>query len=180
MEKQQYNEELKTINYIAQQNGYNKAEINKVHSKVKNSLNQKDAQQNTSEIKHYLSVEYNDKIGNVCQNVLRKYNCTVAFKTNNTIGSKITERKKEDDPYRGSGVYRLRCDDCDSLYIGQTGREFKTRYKEHMRALTHPDRESKFADHLIEFDHSYTGMEENMTILKSCKKGKRLNRQKKL
>ena len=30
-----------------------------------------------------------------------------------------------------SDVYKLNCNDCDAVYIGQTGRSFKKRHKEH-------------------------------------------------
>ena len=58
------------------------------------------------------------------------------------------------------------CEDCDSFYFGQTGRTFRTQYKEHMGSLrklqsndekmevTQIDSISAFADHLVENNHS--------------------------
>ena len=34
-----------------------------------------------------------------------------------------------------SGVYRLWCDSCPAIYIGQTSRQFSTRLSEHLRAF---------------------------------------------
>lgn len=50
-----------------------------------------------------------------------------------------------------SGVYNLQCSDCDSVYIGQTGRSFVSLYKEHLFTFInkHPDK-SQFAKRLLE------------------------------
>ena len=176
MEVQDYQNELNIINFIGHKNGYSKTEIEKVHSRVKYRItNGKDQQ--LEENRTYASVEYHSKIGNIFQNTLKRFNCTVSFKTNNTLGSKVTrDENKDSDPYSTSGVYKITCNECDCRYIGQTGREFKTRFKEHIRALRSPETDSTFAEHLIESNHTYTGIKENMSIIKKCKKGKRLNR----
>lgn len=71
-----------------------------------------------------------------------------------------------------TGIYRLNCGDCPSFYIGQTGRDFKTRFKEHMPSR-HTD--SNYAKHLVETGHSCHGMETNMEVLKICSKGKMMD-----
>ena len=61
-----------------------------------------------------------------------------------------------------SDVYKLNCNDCDAVYIGQTGRSFKKRHKEHEASLrqlirnqpTNPDFTSAFTNHLYSLDHS--------------------------
>lgn len=35
--------------------------------------------------------------------------------------------------YDSSGVHQLACQDCPKRYVGQIGRTFKARYKEHVR-----------------------------------------------
>ena len=65
------------------------------------------------------------------------------------------------DPINRSGVYMLECNDCEAIYIGQTGRSFKIRYSEHIKSLrqlqlsnTPFDSTSSFADHLINDNHT--------------------------
>ena len=31
-----------------------------------------------------------------------------------------------------TGIYKLTCNNCDEIYIGQTGRPFKERFSEHL------------------------------------------------
>ena len=35
-----------------------------------------------------------------------------------------------------SGVYRVECEECDSFYVGQTGRALATRFHEHKTKTT--------------------------------------------
>jgi hypothetical protein len=32
-------------------------------------------------------------------------------------------------------VYKIKCTDCGGAYIGQTGRKFRVRFKEHIRDI---------------------------------------------
>ncbi|KAI8426712.1 hypothetical protein MSG28_014418 [Choristoneura fumiferana] len=79
----------------------------------------------------------------------------VAFKTNNSLYSKLCNHKEKVDKGTRSGVYKLTCNDCSKVYVGQTGRSFNARFKEHVSAYRneHPDK-SNFAKHLLELNHS--------------------------
>jgi hypothetical protein len=50
-----------------------------------------------------------------------------------------------------SGVYQVECTGCDAVYIGQTKRCLKTRYKEHYSSirLNHPEK-SNIARHVLQ------------------------------
>jgi hypothetical protein len=43
--------------------------------------------------------------------------------------------ENRNDKYNLSGVYQLQCADCPLKYIGQTGRIFEIRFKEHIRNI---------------------------------------------
>lgn len=58
------------------------------------------------------------------------------------------------------------------FYIGQTGRTFKDRFKEH---IPKPNSKSTYAQHLINNNHNYTDFETNLQTLHICKKGKILD-----
>jgi hypothetical protein len=51
------------------------------------------------------------------------------------------------------------------MYTGQTGRPFKTRFKEHMRDFKYNNRRSTVAQHLLENGHAIGKMEEIMKII---------------
>ena len=72
------------------------------------------------------------------------------------------------------GLYKLNCSNFSKFYIGQTGRSFKQRYIEHTKPL-HTATESKFANHLIEANHTYKNIDNNMNILHVHTKGRKLD-----
>jgi hypothetical protein len=75
---------------------------------------------------------------------VKKYNINIAFKTNtntfNTLGKVLTKglRKSNDsDAFEKCGVYKSKCGSCSGVYEGQTGRNFKTRFKKHISDIMH-------------------------------------------
>ena len=67
------------------------------------------------------------------------------------------------------------CLDCNKKYVGQTGRSFRTRYREHHRDFKYNGRNSKYTQHLIENGHSIGPINKSMTILHTINKGKMMD-----
>ena len=88
------------------------------------------------------------------------------FKTTNSL-RKLLSPSLNTPPqqHNRSGIYKLKCNDCNKFYIGKTGRTFITRFKEHTRAITHPNTHSTFAEHIINTNHTYTNIDNNLDIL---------------
>ena len=59
----------------------------------------------------------------------------------NRISSDQTQRREKADQSR---VYKVTCGQCDSVYIGETGRKFSTRMKKHAKSKAKRDDESLF------------------------------------
>jgi hypothetical protein len=74
-----------------------------------------------------------------------------------------------------SGVYKLTCPECNKAYIGQTGRPFALRFREHLRDYTHAHNKSKFAQHLLDHHHSISPMNTIMNTIHITIKGRMLN-----
>ena len=66
--------------------------------------------------------------------------------------------------FNENGVYSLKCPDCNMRYVGQTGRTFHTRYKEHYRDYKQNNKSSKYAQHLTENRHSIEKMGSHIGI----------------
>jgi hypothetical protein len=49
----------------------------------------------------------------------------------------------------------LQCNECPKRYIGQTGRTFEIRYKEHIRDIENNEPNSKYAQHILDTTHEY-------------------------
>ena len=95
-----------------------------------------------------------------CKNICRRYGVEVYFKGGRTIRDILAHPKDKDTILKKSGViYKYSCGrvDCGEEYIGESGRTFGERYREHMRSP------SPIMDH-----HNTTGHEvslDNFTIV---------------
>ena len=87
----------------------------------------------------------------------------------------MTVKTQLPNKFSSSGVYKLTCPDCHKAYVGQTGRQFYTRYKEHKSAFYHSSCTSNFAQHLHDNAHSFGPLDNIMQVLHQHKKGIHLN-----
>jgi hypothetical protein len=69
----------------------------------------------------------------------------------------------------------MECQDCSLKYIGQTGRTFHDRYKEHVRAIRNNNNNSGYSNHILNTGHAYGTINDTMNIIKTAKKGRHLN-----
>jgi hypothetical protein len=73
-----------------------------------------------------------------------------------------------------SGIYKLTCPDCNKAYIGQIGRPFAFRFREHFRYYIY-DYKSKFAQHLLGHHHSIGPINTIKDTLPITTKGRMIN-----
>jgi hypothetical protein len=59
--------------------------------------------------------------------------------------------------------------------VGQTGRDFKTRYKEHSNDIRQNVEKSQYAIHMLKENHEYGPIEKVMNVLQVENKGKQLD-----
>jgi hypothetical protein len=110
--------------------------------------------------------------------IFKNTNLKIAFKTTNTVQNHLCYLKEPNhrkDPYHNSGIYQLTCKECNQKYIGQTGRTFKTRYNEHIDAIKSNKSTSKYAEHILDNQHSYWTIHDTMDIPCVTKKGEHMN-----
>ena len=106
---------------------------------------------NTSIKRPYIILPYEQGMSESCKNICRKHGVEIYFIGGSTIKDLLVHPKDKDNILQKSGViYRYRCGrvDCDEEYIGESGRMFGERFREHMRAP------SPILDH-----HNITGHE---------------------
>lgn len=147
---------------------------NMIKRRIKKENQQKSQQ--VDEIKDdikYMCIPYNSYMEKSVRKTFSNSNIKVSYKTKNNIFKIINNKVKDyqdetNDIYNKSGIYKISCSDCNCYYIGQTSRNFKIRFKEHLQALKSMNKttmKSNFADHLINSGHEYKNIEENLTIL---------------
>jgi len=109
-------------------------------------------------------------------NLFRNSTLNIAFSTHNTLQKLLSNHPPTTtNQFNKSGIYQLTCPDCSKVYVGQTGRSFSTRYKEHFRDYTNLDPKSKFTEHLIQSQHSFGPINNVMKPLHFTSKGRHMN-----
>jgi hypothetical protein len=79
------------------------------------------------------------------------------------------------DKYTRSGAYHLTCPECNKAYVGQTGRSFPQRFKEHKSTFKFNRNDSNYVQHALEDSHSFGPIHSTMQNLKYQNKGPHLN-----
>ena len=100
------------------------------------------------------------------------------MRTNNSIQNILMNNKQltnNTDKYTHFGVYKLSCPECSKAYVGQTGRNFLTSFKEHKTAFRTNNQNSNYAKHLTEHTHAFGPIQDTMQILQRQNKGAHLN-----
>jgi hypothetical protein len=69
----------------------------------------------------------------------------------------------------------MKCLDCPLKYVGQTGRTFNTRYKEHIHDIKSNNSNTGHSNHILNTEHAYGTIEDTMEIITIGRKGKYLN-----
>lgn len=168
-----FNHELHTIYTIAQNNGYTISFIDSLLKKMTRSLTLKSIYtpyNTTPKNNQYRRILHIPNISPRISRHLKSLNITPAHYSLNSIRSNILNNKIEDiDILEKSGVYKIKCGDCNHIYVGQSGRSLKTRLKEHLDSK----RPSHVADHMLHYNH-HTNID-NVEILHLSQKGKRLD-----
>ena len=107
--------------------------------------------------------------------VFRKQNLCVALKNKNKISKSLNRNKDKQNcqKYRNNGVYQLWCKDCPLVYIGQTGRQFQMKFKEHSYKNIYTN--STYAQHLMNHGYFLGHVEDIMDVIFTTYEGKHLD-----
>ncbi|GAA51093.1 hypothetical protein CLF_105576 [Clonorchis sinensis] len=117
-------------------------------------------------VKHQRSHEDDDDDGTP-ENIRRisnTANIRVGFQRGNTLRPALVQLKDRLPANRTRDyVYKIKCNDCIKVYIGQTARELHTRIGEHKRKINRPPRnadeyrallkDSAIAEHALDTGH---------------------------
>lgn len=168
LSKEKYIIEYNKIINIAKINGYDKNLIQKIHSKhtqkniIKHSTSLKNSPIQNSPAK-YIKILYHPSIHYKIKNIFSKHNIITSFYTNTKIKFIIGNPLDKINNSEKSGIYKINCNKCNKIYIGQTQRNLDIRFKEHKNLIKNLDaNRSSLAFHKIKTGHDIG----NITLLR--------------
>jgi len=74
-----------------------------------------------------------------------------------------------------NGIYKLKCNTCNGVYVGQSGGTINVKYKEHIRCIRMNNSTSTYEAHILMNRREYWTKENTLQLLKACQKGTRMN-----
>jgi len=88
---------------------------------------------------------------------LKKMNFKLSYRNLNSLRSYIKGHKDNYDRYTTSNaIYKINCSTCDASYVGQTGRQLRTRINEHQRDFyKNYERQSVVSRHRSDSGHDF-------------------------
>ena len=133
-------QELDHIQKVLNNCGYPNWIINKVKNEVLNKNTDEPSVPAPTITKRkpthaHVVVPYVEGTSEAYRNTMEKHGIKVYFKGHNTIKNNLVSPKDFANKEKKSGlIYRIRCNSCSDSYVGETGRMFQDRLKDHRRA----------------------------------------------
>jgi hypothetical protein len=166
------NKEIHVIDHLLKVNGYH-------HLNAKELIRRKKQDQHTEKDKNHnqkwANFTYVGKETKFITKLFKDFNINISYRTIKTIENFLNLHKSRSNLYEESGVYEPKFQNCPGGYIGQTGRNFKTRYKSHIQDIRNNKNETGFLHHILNTGHSYNKIENTLKILNIQDKGPYLN-----
>ena len=104
--------------------------------------------------KSFASLPYIKDVTEPLTRVLKKHDISVINKPMNTLQQQFPAPKFRPAPDSQTNVvYKIPCANCSWCYIGETGRAFNTRRKEHIKNVKTAAKGSRIANHAWSHDH---------------------------
>lgn len=176
MENDEFAAEKEYIYKVASINGYGKDFVDKIinrHKRIKYRQTITTLRPDRREIQR-ISVPFYPKVTNPIQNILKRHNFHVVYKSDKTLRQLLCNQKDKTPVDELSGIYRIKCNDCPSIYIGQSRRKLKIRLREHKNAVDNERvNESSVAAHSSSLGHTIDW--DSATLIKSVRKSSNLN-----
>ena len=114
---------------------------------------QQDQNQEITETrKKLVTFTYHSSLKRRVSNFFKQTELNIAFKATNTIQQQISDKQFLNNP---SGLYRLKRNTCNKVYVGQSGRAITKRFKEHIRYIKSNNPTSAYAAHILQNIHEF-------------------------
>jgi hypothetical protein len=128
---------------------------NKYDASILNTMNNRKVKTKCEGERKWVKFRYVGKETRIITILFKNTKVNVSFTTNNTIGKiPASQHQRTANKYDKCGVYQLTCPTCNMKYVGQIGRPFKFRFREHLHDFKYGNRKSKFATQLLDNGHS--------------------------
>jgi len=124
------------------------------------------AQNAHTQQKQRVSMSFAPEITNKLKKSFNEHNMQIVYKSDRKLSNLLGSAKDKIPKLQKSGIYTIKCGDCNRKYYGQTKRTIDERYKEHMQCvrLNQPNK-SAVATHIL-IDGHVNITKDNVNLLR--------------
>lgn len=178
-----YKSEYEYIKKVANMNGYSEILVDRLIFKHSNKIRKSKLstlflqnKNNSNQVeKKRVSMGFVPEISNKISKKFREHDMQLVFSNNNKLKNLLGSTKDKIDNMKKSGIYTIKCGDCDKIYYGQTKRTIEKRFKEHINYIrTNQHQKSAIATHVLEQNHFNVGLN-NLTLKKQVTDDRKLD-----
>ncbi len=129
-------QEEQKIKHALSRCGYPNWTFNHVKRQMDRKQDKKPAKKkdSTTNTKGLVIIPYVEKLTETATRIFRKHGIATAVRPHTTLRKILVHPKDKKDPLSTTDcIYEIPCANCDSTYIGETGRRFETRLSEHKK-----------------------------------------------
>lgn len=184
MDEETFANEILRIKNIANINGYTEQLIDELviaHQRKKELRNYtnlslvRDERSNEEEENIvWASFNHYPPINRIMRNTLKSHNIVMVERSDLKVKHLIGGSKDKIHEHQKSGIYSIKCNDCNQQYIGQSRRAIEKRFKEHTASTQRGEIEkSSIANHMWSNDHNFNIS--NLKLLQTVNKYHELN-----
>jgi hypothetical protein len=179
MSNANFNKEKNYIMETGKINGYDEKTLMRIFNKQRQKFENHQFSALTrgdesTETTNYIGLPFAGSLTENLSRKLKKFGIKVGYQNPGKLSDFLGSLKdKETDQEKKSGIYLLKCADCDAAYIGLSKRRIGVRKKEHIADCSKPlNEESAMAHHCICESHK---IDDQMELLKEVNEFYKLN-----
>ena len=147
--------ELDTIYTEFKKLGYPDHFCDKIHYDVRRKHFEQETRERPQEGSRMdnVALPFNKFTQSVASPILRQHNLRVNYKATNTLKKTLIRNRPTRSEENEVGIYRITCDDCPRVYLGQTGRPLNVRLREHSKYILNRNKTAAVYRHASELLH---------------------------
>lgn len=147
-------QERRHLQHTFEANGYPRRIVQRTLKRRRRPETEEASNECEQEQTKLLILPYLKNTSEQIERTCRSLGVKAVFKSQGTLRQWLTKVKTARPELRKKDViYEVPCKDCDSKYIGETGRNLQKRLSEHKAAVRRGDRKNGIAVHLQDHDH---------------------------
>ena len=124
-------------------------------NQVINNVDNSNRTNNPINTPKYISAPYIPQTSERVNRILKDHDIKLSNKASNTLFNKLSNVKQKRTKLEKTGaIYKINCNDCNNVYIGESGKQLRERVKQHEAAVRNNNISYQVVQHCNDNNHT--------------------------